>query len=786
MDKDLHGQPTQAQPTATPKLEITTGEDAGQTFSVKMTTRLGRELDNDITIVNPKMSRYHAQIHLENGQWLITDLGSSNHTFVNDEQINQPIALQHEDRVRLGEVELVFTNPAFHSDRTMAGKPIKKEAPVAAPLPAIAPAPAPQQQGNSRLFFIIGGFVILLCLAAGILVFFLVGSFDPAGGETPVAEATSEIVPEPTEEVSNEATDEADPAEEPSSSDLVLVYEDDFSDSFGGWDDASDTHTSKQYGNNRYQIEVRTSNLIAWGLSNRVVGDFDLEVEARREDGGETNSYGLLFHFQDRNNFYRYDISGDGFYLLSKFIDGEWVTLVDWTASPHISPDTNLIGVSVIGSEITLKANGQVLTTTTDDSLKTGTFGFFASTFNEPYMWVSYDNLKFWTPEDQEIVLIPTVTRPASTLASAPTETPEPASDTVGEEAVAEEEFIVDEHDEEAIAEIEVEEEAVEEEAEPIAQAETETNDLTAQDDSAPTPTPVPLPSYASRDQPLARGQDRLEGRIIFPVYDAERGMYDVYAADVNDGRNLELVQAEASQPTFNPDGTDFGYRSWQRDKRGVFAKKIGSEDEWGFDLFFESARPQFSPDGTIIYYSRSGGEQPALYMVLDGEGQLMRRDGVPIQGLAPKWAPDGQQFVYSSCVGGTCGIKLGHRDGSFSLLTDQPSDINPEISPDGETIVFMSERSGDWEIYRMDLDGQNLEALTNDDASDGLPTWSPDGDHIAFASNRDGEWGIWSMAPDGSDQRRLFTLDGPIDGIVQHDIGNSKGWLEENIDWAP
>jgi Tol biopolymer transport system component len=128
----------------------------------------------------------------------------------------------------------------------------------------------------------------------------------------------------------------------------------------------------------------------------------------------------------------------------------------------------------------------------------------------------------------------------------------------------------------------------------------------------------------------------------------------------------------------------------------------------------------------------------------------------------------------------------FGHRDGSLSQLTDNPADINPEISPDGNSIVFMSERSGDWEIYRMDLDGQNLAALTENQDSDGLPTWSPDGSKIGFVSNRDGEWAIWDMDPDGSNKRRLFVLDGPIDGLVQHDLANSRGWLEENIDWGP
>ena len=762
MDETLQGKPTQ--PPVTPILLVTQGEDKGKTFDLKVTTRLGRELDNDIILVDPKISRHHAQISLDAGQWLISDLGSANHTYLNEKLVEAPTPLQVDDRIRLGEVELTFTKPGLpQAEVEFSTKPD----PATTSPPASPPPQTPAQKSTPgappRVVLIAGAFVIVLCVAA-VVALLMIGRL--ADETEPVAGASTA-----TDETGEDTAPADDPAAPPA--ELILVYEDDFSDSFGGWDDAFDAYTTKQYGNNRYQIEVSTSNLIAWGLANRDVADFDLEVEARQEGGGETNSFGLLFRLQDRDNFYRFDISSDGFFLMSKFIDGQWTTLVDWTASPHISQETNLIGVSAIGPEIRLKANGQVLTTVTDDSLSHGNFGFFASTFNDPYMWVSYDNLKLSIPEGQELARIPTATPQVAPLSpTARPETPTPVS-TESAEAIAEAEVTAEEADEE----VPTAEPTVEptEEAAPTATPE-------------PTATPVPLPEYASRDQPLARGEEQVTGRIIFPLYDPERATYDIYIVDAADGANRQLVQEEASQPALNQDGSEVAYRSWQGDKRGLFARPISSDnDPWGFDLFFESARPQFSPlDNSLMYFSRTGGAEPALYQVVDGAGQVMRRDGAPIQGQSPKWGPEGQQFVYSSCLGGKCGVILGNRDGGLLQLTDHPADINPEISPDGTSVVFMSERSGDWEIYRVDLDGQNLTALTSDDASDGLPTWSPDGQKIAFVANRDGEWSMWDMDPDGSNQRRLFELGGTVDGIVQIDITNSRGWLEENIDWGP
>jgi TolB protein len=328
--------------------------------------------------------------------------------------------------------------------------------------------------------------------------------------------------------------------------------------------------------------------------------------------------------------------------------------------------------------------------------------------------------------------------------------------------------------------------EEVEATSEPTA---TPTRTPTVTPTSEPTATAVPLPEYASRDQTLARGETEVSGRVIFPVFDPVRSTYDIYIADAANGANRELVQSNASQPALSADGVDLAYRSWQPDKRGLFARAMSGGDTWQFNPFFESARPQFSPvDKSLIFHSRVGGKEPAVYRVVNGVGEVMRRDGFPVQGESAKWVPNGQQFVYSSCLGGKCGIIRSNIDGTTPvILSDHPTDTSPEVSPDGSTVAFMSKRSGNWEIYTVGIEGGGtINALTSDPTNDGLPTWSPGGDKIAFVADRDGEWSVWDMDPDGGNQRRLFSLGGSIDGVVGQDPPNSRSWTEENIDWAP
>lgn len=738
---------------AIPRLEVTRGENMGQSYQVTGPIRIGRERDNDIILLDTKVSRYHARISLTGDQWTVTDLGSSNRTYVNDKPITKPTPLREGDRISLGETELTLRLP----------RPTGETAPAK---PVTAPPPSqPRPRQTPRLAWLAGGFILLLCVAALFIVYLLTGRILRSE-ETPVVADASPVAADST-------------AEKPSLSDpapsLSVAYEEDFSDSSSGWDDAFDTHSMKQYGNGRYQIEVTNSNLVAWGLANRDVADFEIAVEARLESEAEDNSYGLLFRFLDRKNFYRFDISGDGFFLVSKFIEGEWVTLIDdWTPSPAINTGLgadNLLKVRAFGPEITVWVNDQELASITDDALSHGNFGFFASSFSDPYMWVSFDNLKLWAPEEETLTMIPTVSRrppsptavPIFTATATPSPTPSPTMTPLPTAVITE-------------------------------SAATPTLSPTPTETPPPTPTPEPtatpepLPAYVSRDQILARGESRVEGRIVFPLYDTERNTYDIYIADAADGDNRALVQANASQPGLSVDGEDLAYRSWQPDRRGLYARPLSGGDAWQVDPYFESARPQFSPvDKNLMYHSRVGGKEPAIYRLVDGIGQVMRRDGYPIQGEAAKWGPDGQQFVYSSCLGSKCGVIMSNLDGTNPfMLADHPTDTNPEVSPDGSSVIFMSNRAGNWEIYRVGAEGGEIVALTSDPATDGLPTWSPNGSKIAFVSNRDGEWSVWDMNPDGTNKRRLFTLEGTIDGIVQHDIANSRGWLEENIDWIP
>lgn len=114
--------------------------------------------------------------------------------------------------------------------------------------------------------------------------------------------------------------------------------------------------------------------------------------------------------------------------------------------------------------------------------------------------------------------------------------------------------------------------------------------------------------------------------------------------------------------------------------------------------------------------------------------------------------------------------------------------DWQPRPDNSSGRVVFHRKRGSHWQIYAVNPDGSGLVALTqpvtalvDELPSNVSPTWSPDGQQIIYVSNRNsiesaGAWHFWVMNADGSDQRML-----PIDIILDYTFSS-----EQMVSWAP
>jgi TolB protein len=93
------------------------------------------------------------------------------------------------------------------------------------------------------------------------------------------------------------------------------------------------------------------------------------------------------------------------------------------------------------------------------------------------------------------------------------------------------------------------------------------------------------------------------------------------------------------------------------------------------------------------------------------------------------------------------------------NLTGDPGRDFNPIWDPTGDRIAFLSDRSGMIELYVMDVDGSGVTPVSQGDAS--FPSWAPDGFNLAFTSTRSGALEIWSATRDGAQVRQLTSTGG-------------------------
>ena len=177
--------------TAQYQLVMHSGPTPGKTFPLEGDLiTIGREGDNGIIINDAEISRKHTQFVFQGGKFILTDLGSTNGTFVNGQRLTGQHILQPGEVISLGEqINLLFESIAqVDPNATMlsTGRPLTAmPRPEAAPLPAARPvyqpappAPAyagytpsnpspvastPAKSGNSRIALIIV-IIVVLCL----------------------------------------------------------------------------------------------------------------------------------------------------------------------------------------------------------------------------------------------------------------------------------------------------------------------------------------------------------------------------------------------------------------------------------------------------------------------------------------------------------------------------------------------------------------------------------------------------------------------------------------------
>lgn len=275
------------------------------------------------------------------------------------------------------------------------------------------------------------------------------------------------------------------------------------------------------------------------------------------------------------------------------------------------------------------------------------------------------------------------------------------------------------------------------------------------------------------------------------------------------------------------PDGRRIAYVvttiDKEKNRRQNAIRLIGVDGSGDREFTANGSAPRFSPDGkTIAFLSNRDGGRPQLYLLpLDG-GEARKLTSME-EGLSNcSWAPDGTRFV---CLSRTGRVKspsdvrhytrirykfndsgwfdstrahvfvIDAKTGAAKQITDgtQWNDADPQWSPDGKSIAFVSDRTGtefdggrNSDVWVVAAEGGKPRRISDHAEGDGSPRWSPDGKWIAYVgtAERDGPAEIYVAPAEGGASKKaapaldqtIADLDWSADGKALHFLSGVRG----------
>ena len=211
------------------------------------------------------------------------------------------------------------------------------------------------------------------------------------------------------------------------------------------------------------------------------------------------------------------------------------------------------------------------------------------------------------------------------------------------------------------------------------------------------------------------------EDGVIYFASNREDNNFELYRIGA-DGSGLQRLTSARDYndraPAVSPDG---GHVAWER----------------------EIATPTGDITAVEIWVARADGSQPRAVVA---NGSFNR---------SPGWGPLGA-LVFASRISGSDQIYRLDAGAAepVRLTTSGAADQHPRFSPDGQRIVFQSNRGLDFDVYVMNADGSNVVNLTQLTGDDRFPSWTPDGSRIVwtrFESNANG-FDVYAVSSTGGE----------------------------------
>lgn len=261
-----------------------------------------------------------------------------------------------------------------------------------------------------------------------------------------------------------------------------------------------------------------------------------------------------------------------------------------------------------------------------------------------------------------------------------------------------------------------------------------------------------PAPSRAWR-QSVHRMADEVERTITGTAgVAATRVAYvrggRVWAIDADGAVTEAVSEGSALSPAWRPDGGALAWSAIGDAGSRIVVKELatGRLRTIGATPAGLNITPAFAPDGETVVYAHGREEGTDLWAArLSGDDPARRVTvGRGSDNTSPTVSPDGLRVAFTSGRSGRPEVYISDLDGTnVELLTDFAFDeqnyrASPDWSPDGRAIAFQARVDGLFQVAVITLRDRGVKVLTSEGKNED-PSWAPDGRHLAFTSNRTG-----------------------------------------------
>jgi len=244
-----------------------------------------------------------------------------------------------------------------------------------------------------------------------------------------------------------------------------------------------------------------------------------------------------------------------------------------------------------------------------------------------------------------------------------------------------------------------------------------------------------------------------------------------IWKVPAGGGEAVQLTSAPQydSEPSWSPDGSriafvrddDHSMHLWVVDAKGGVPQQVTQGQSIDVD-------PEWHSSSALYYSSTPGGAPFGLWQIAaeGGKAEPVLADGK--QSIEPASSPKGDRIVFVSArhlndgSGGSYGSgdlwSLDLKTKDIRLLSKQETlwEARPRWSPDGKTIVFVSQQTGKNQIFLLDANTGIPVQLSYVPEEVFAPVWSPDGKQIAFVSSSNHEFKLWVMPAAGGEPKPI------------------------------